>query len=315
MKIKHILKYACSWLFTALCLAEQLWLCVFLCAHFHVSLCEDEHRHQESEFAVGHTYFKCSHDNARHDADHHSHNLPEIKLQQDENGDFSLLNAGEGFDIENGTIVAVGDEKTRERVALLETKVDDLLYEPISITSFTVNPSTAEKGASVSQPYCSWKLNKKATAITLDGESVSPELGGFSLMRYNIKENTTFTLKVTDERGHSETKTATLSFMNGVYYGVSSIPETLDSAFIRTLTKTLRSNKLPSFTVNAGAGQYIWYCLPKAYGACSFTVGGFSGGFALVDTISYKNAYGHTEDYYVYRSDHESLGQTAVTVA
>ena len=89
MKIKHILKYACSWLFTALCLAEQLWLCVFLCAHFHVSLCEDEHRHQESEFAVGHTYFKCSHDNARHDADHHSHNLPEIKLQQDENGDFS----------------------------------------------------------------------------------------------------------------------------------------------------------------------------------------------------------------------------------
>ena len=44
-------------------------------------------------------------------------------------------------------------------------------------------------------------------------------------------------------------------------------------------------------------------------------VGGFSGGFALVDTISYKNAYGHTEDYYVYRSDHESLGQTAVTVA
>ena len=236
-------------------------------------------------------------------------------LYLDENGDFSLLNAGEGFDIENGTIVAVGDEKTRERVALLETKVDDLLYEPISITSFTVNPSTAEKGASVSQPYCSWKLNKKATAITLDGESVSPELGGFSLMRYNIKENTTFTLKVTDERGHSETKTATLSFMNGIYYGVSSIPTTLDSAFIRTLTKTLRSNKLPSFTVNAGAGQYIWYCLPKAYGACSFTVGGFSGGFALVDTISYKNAYGHTEDYYVYRSDHESLGQTAVTVA
>ena len=196
----------------------------------------------------------------------------------------------------------------------MKSDIADLLYEPIAITSFTVNPSTAEKGASVSQPFCSWKLNRKATTITLDGDGVSPELGSLSLMRYNIKENTTFTLVVTDERELTVTKTANLSFLNGVYYGVSSIPATMDGAFIRTLSKELRSNKKPSFTVNAGAGQYIWYCLPKAYGACSFTVGGFSGGFTLVDTISYQNAYGYTEDYYVYRSDNANLGSTSVTV-
>lgn len=235
-------------------------------------------------------------------------------LYLDENGEFSLLNAGEGFDIENGTIVAVGDEKTKERVALLETKVDDLMYEPITITSFTVKPSTAEKGYAVSEPFCRWMLNKKATTVTLDGEKILPDLGGLLLMRYNIKENTAFTLTVTDERGHSETETATLSFMNGVYYGASSIPETLDSAFIRTLSKEIRSNKKPSFTANADEGQYIWYCLPKAYGTCSFAVGGFSGGFTLVDTISYQNAYGYTEDYYVYRSDNAALGNTTVTV-
>jgi hypothetical protein len=50
-------------------------------------------------------------------------------------------------------------------------------------------------------------------------------------------------------------------------------------------------------------------------GTRSFKVGGFDGGFTLYDTISFTNASGYTEEYYVYRSDNAGLGQTSVTVS
>ena len=90
---------------------------------------------------------------------------------------------------------------------------------------------------------------------------------------------------------------------------------TLDSTFIRALSRKLIGSKLASFTANATAGKYIWYCLPKRYGTCTFSVGGFTGGFTLVDTVSFTNASGYTEDYYIYKSDNAGLGSTTVTVS
>ena len=235
-------------------------------------------------------------------------------LYLDENGDFSLLDAGEGFDIENGTIIAVGDEKTKERVRVLETKMDDLLYEPIAIGSFSVAPSMAENGSTISQITCSWKLNKTPVSLTLNAESCSVNQTSKTLNDLNVTANQSFTLKATDERNLSVTKTANLTFTNAVYYGAAEDFGTLDSTFIRSLNKTLRTNKLPTFTVNAGEGQYIWYALPKSYGNCSFSVGGFSGGFTLMDTISFSNAFAYAEEYNIYRSDYTNLGQTTVTV-
>lgn len=235
-------------------------------------------------------------------------------LYLDENGEFSLLNAGEGFDIENGTIVAVGDEKTRERVSLLETKIDDLMYEPIAITSFTVNPSTAEKGSSVSKITCAWKLNKTAEALTLNGESCSKEQTSLTLNSLSVTENRTFTLKATDERNHTATKTAALTFVNNVYSGSAPIPEAFDGTFTKKLLKTLSGNKLKSFTATAGEGEYLWYCQPKTYGTCTFAVGGFEGGFSLVNTVSLTNDSGFSETYDIYRSDYPSLGQTTVNI-
>ena len=132
--------------------------------------------------------------------------------------------------------------------------------------------------------------------------------------------NKTWTLKATDERGATATKTASLYFLNGVYYGVSNLTTVTDSSgvlstFRDTLTKSLRSGKLTSFSVSAGAGQYIYYLLPKRMGTCAFNVGGFDGGFSLIATAKLTNASGYTEDYYVYRSDNASLGQTEVKVS
>ena len=57
-------------------------------------------------------------------------------LYLNENGEFSLLETGDGFDIENGVITAVGDKETKRRVAALETQMKTLnekehLPEPI----------------------------------------------------------------------------------------------------------------------------------------------------------------------------------------
>lgn len=211
---------------------------------------------------------------------------------------------------------AAADSKTTgDRLAEIESQIADILYTPIVIKSFTNNVGTAEIGSSVKSVSLSWSTNKTPTTVALDGAVLLPEITGWGMTDLNITEDTDFTLKVIDERGTEATKTTSIVFLNGVYYGVSAEPEAYDSAFILTLTKNLRSTKRPSFTVNASAGEYIYYCLPTRLGTCAFTVGGFTGGFSLMDTISFTNASGYTEDYYVYRSDNAALGSTAVTVA
>ena len=229
------------------------------------------------------------------------------------------LDGKDGESVETDTSLSIegaaADSKaTGDRFKTIEEQIADILYEAITIKSFTNNVGTAEIGSTVTSVTLSWSFSKTPTTLTLDGESVATFLEGVAKKNLNLKANKTFTLKATDERDAVATRTTSISFLNGVYYGVSAIPATLDSAFVLTLTKELRSNKKPSFTANAGAGQYIYYCLPKRFGTCAFTVGGFTGGFTLVDTIAFTNASGYTEDYYIYRSDNAALGSTSVTV-
>lgn len=200
------------------------------------------------------------------------------------------------------------------RIKVLEDAVADLQYVEIVVGTFSASPSTAEKGSTVSSVALSWTVNKTPTALTLDGAAVDVAATSKTVTG-TFTAYKEWTLKATDERGATSSKIASLSFLNGVYYGVATEPAAYNSAFILGLTKNLRSSKLTSFSVNAGSGQYIYYCLPTWMGTCSFKVGGFDGGFSLVDTISFTNASGHTEDYYVYRSDNAGLGQTAVTVS
>lgn len=223
-----------------------------------------------------------------------------------ENGYFDNALSEDSENAVQNKIVAAEFKKINDQIA-------DILYTPITINSFTVTPSTAEIGSTVSKVALAWSLNKTPEALTLDGEDQTGN--GAELTNLAITANKSWTLKATDERGATAEKSATLSFLNGVYYGVSAEPEAYDSAFILGLTKNLRSSKLTSISVNAGAGQYIFYCLPKRFGTCSFTVGGFSGGFSLVATMQFENASGYTEEYYIYKSDNAELGSTKVTIA
>ena len=208
---------------------------------------------------------------------------------------------------------------TEKRLTDLEKAVDDINYKEIIITSFSASPSTAEMGSKVTSVALSWGVNKTPTALTLDGSALGVN-DKSKTVTGTFTANKSWKLKATDERGATAEKTASLSFLNGIYYGVSDEPNTYDSAFLldgidRGLNKTLRNSKLTSFSESAGSNEYIYYCLPKRMGTCSFKVGGFDGGFTLVDTIAFTNAFGYTEDYFIYRSDNTGLGQTTVTVS
>lgn len=204
--------------------------------------------------------------------------------------------------------VAYGDRTVKDAL-------DDLLYTAIQIISFGNNVNTVEIGSTVNTVVLNWNYNKTPKTLTLDGSELDVALKTKTIESAAIKQNKTYTLKATDERGASSQKSTNITFLNGVYYGAAAAPDTIDSAFILKLTKNLQGSKGKTFTVNATAGQNIFYAIPTRYGTPAFKVGGFDGGFGKAATIEFTNASGHTESYDVWKSDNTGLGNTTVVVA
>lgn len=212
----------------------------------------------------------------------------------------------------NDTVIApISDD-----VETLKKQMAKLTYEDIVINFFRKSiGSTYELGTKIDAVTLSWATSKAPASIKLDGSSLAPNLTGIELSNLGLINNKTWTLTVTGDYDEVVKATTSVTFLNGVYYGVSDIPEEINSKFILSLSApNLRSNKLPTFTVDAGVSEYIWYCIPSRFGSCIFTVGGFDGGFDLVATIKFTNASDHVENYDIYRSTNAALGNTTVEV-
>lgn len=210
--------------------------------------------------------------------------------------------------------VSIGKEIAENAQDIASLRAD-FEYVPIDITSISSTVTKAEMGSVINNVTISWVVNKTPKEQTLNGSEVAVNLRSVALTEQGITANKTFTVQVTDERNAADTASANINFLNGVYYGAAATPATLDSAFIRSLTKELSNTKGRTINVNAAEGKNIWYALPARLGSCNFTVGGFLGGFELVDTIPFTNASGYTESYYVYASAKTGLGETKVVVS
>ena len=205
----------------------------------------------------------------------------------------------------------------------LEQRIADLEYIPIEIVAFFLYNPLAEIGSSVASVQLSYSLSQVPAQAKLDDrtESVNTQWGVFAWSGSSmIRTNKTWTFQVADARMVQQeqwvTATATLTFTNKVLYGAAAVPTTLNDTFLNSLpTRTLSTTKIGNFSVTAGDGQYIWYALPTSYGECTFTVGGFTGGFSLISTQNHTNESGETVEYRIYRSDNANLGSTTVTVA
>lgn len=194
-------------------------------------------------------------------------------------------------------------------------------YTPMSVMSFT-GGSDHEIGETVDTVNLAWKLNKTPATLTLDGqEIVKGEDGQFPtsqpLTKQALKANKTYTLAVTDARGSKASKTTSVLFHYKRYWGVGGNPaDSVDSTFLLALAGSeLGDSKAKTFTVNAAAGQYIWYAIPHSFGTPTFKVGGFEGGFNLVKTFDHTNASGATVSYDVWQSTNAGLGNTTVNAA
>lgn len=205
----------------------------------------------------------------------------------------------------------------------LTTIIDQLLYVPLVISSFTASQSNYEKGVVLTSIQLSWSYNKAIQTQSITGPGVTSPTLTISDRSYVVtlgSLTTGFVITLTSDDVTGDTnppKTAQVSiqFMQKIYFGKAAIPGTVNSAFVLSLQSLLQPARGTSFNLSPGVSEYIWYACPVAYGLPSFTANGFSGGFDLTATISFTNASGYTESYYVFRSTNSNLGLTNVVVS
>ena len=195
------------------------------------------------------------------------------------------------------------------RVAELEAQMADVLarleaieYNDIKITSFTASPIQIEAGASA-QITLTWVVNKTSYTATINGQPVQ---GNSTTV--TVSGPTQFTLSVTD--GHStDSKQCGVTTSTRIYYGAD-----VDLSHVTQLQSIVSENKNRTFTVTAGAGKYIIYAYPKRLGLSEFWVEQFEGGFDEPVEQTITSGSGHSEVYYVYKSEQPNLGETTVEV-
>jgi len=184
---------------------------------------------------------------------------------------------------------------------------------PVDITSFTNNKNVQEIGTTVTSVILTWTINKDVTSEILDNGigSITPSLRTYT---HTDSFDVARTYGLTASDGTNvDTAFTSITFKNKKYWS-AAVDGTHNSAFILAMTNELSETFPKTFTVNAGASEYIWFAYPKRLGEVDFTVNGFTGGFEAAETVAFTNSKGFIEDYYLYRSTHANLGSTTVLV-
>ena len=263
--------------------------------------------------------------------------------------DFEQTDSSKGDYIKNKPDLKylIGDTPVSEQISKalkgVQAQIDDILYKPITISSFAISgltttgtggtftKSPVELGTTVTSVTLSWVTSKEPTKLILENETIYEKQDdidkaetSYTYNNLNLTSNKVYTLKATDERidkgeGSPASKDTTLTFCNRVCYGAAKAPTTIDSDFVMGLkTKTLSNSRTNSgVKYNASKDEYLWYCVPTRLDPCTFTdvETGLGAGLALVATIDVTNASGYTEPYYVYKSDYAGLGSLTVKVS
>lgn len=210
-----------------------------------------------------------------------------------------------------------GLSEVEARLEAIEADIADLKYVPIDITSLSNNVGTVELGSTVQDVTVSWVVNKQPVGQTVNGKEV-PVGDRSAVVAGPFASGQTFTVRAVDEREAVDQLSTSISFVNGVYYGMIDPSSDFDSVshLVLSLTRKLQSARALTFTANAGAAEQIAFALPTRYGTPVFSVGGFEGGFSLVlPEFDFTNASGYTEKYNLWLSDNPGLGSTTVKVS
>lgn len=192
----------------------------------------------------------------------------------------------------------------------MKDALDQVLYKDLVI-NLSCNPNIVEDGQQLSEIKYNWSLNKShIVSQTLDDIIIDNQLRQYTLNGPFVK-TVSKTLKVND--GTKEySASATTYFYPGLYFGTSNKEELTDSDILK-FNKKLLANRYSTVTVNADSQSYIYICIPYIYGAATFKVGGFEGGFLLLNDNYIFNRYKEIR-YRIYKSENKGLGNTTITI-
>jgi len=197
------------------------------------------------------------------------------------------------------------------------------------ITSFGLTGSTLVlAGASVVNPAFAASYNAAATAVTLtdtEGHSDVIALPGTAFVSPHTFTKTAYgaVVSFTDSANGppgtgSDTAVASITWGQNVFYGAAVDPGVYNSAFVTSLTATLKLAPAGTYAYNAGATQSCFFCTRTAFGltTANFTVNGFPFACSKVAAaVAVTNANGVVENYDVFRSDNIGLGAFSLVEA
>lgn len=208
--------------------------------------------------------------------------------------------AGSGGGGGGGPVAASQVTVTNPGYSNAQEIFDELLYVALAITSFT-GGGTYEIGATVSTVNLDWSYNKDETSQSLNQGIGSLSLGvrSYDLTGQSITTNTTYTLSASDGTTSPQASTS-ITFRPKRYWGPFA-DATPDNSEILGLSQELATGRAKSISYDCTGGRYPIYAWPTSFGALSgVTVGGLAFSDYTVSTMSFTNAQGYTQDYYVF---------------
>ena len=215
--------------------------------------------------------------------------------------------AGIHVEAKNVSYTGIYDNVDAALDALLFTKPFD------NVKKFTISPQYAEKGSIVSSVTFNYDITTDMVEkLEIDNGIGEIGIGTNSVTKSGLRltDTTKFTLTITNIKGFSDSdSSATLTFANKIYWGVSNEEITSDN-IISKLTKT--KYVLDSFAskydreleFNNGVG-YLYIALPTAIGLknSEFFVNGFNdSNWIKTGNVTFRNASGYSTKYDIFKS-------------
>lgn len=187
------------------------------------------------------------------------------------------------------------------------------LYRALVLSGVSVTPAALEMGSVLDAVTVKWTVNKVPDSVTVNGQEADPAAGQLALSGLALTADTAFTVKAADARMEAS-GTAWVRFRSRVFWGVGGA-ELADPAQLKN-TKLAADAAAAGGTVklNAGEGEYLWYCAPGSWRDPVFSVGGFEGGFGKTGTADYRMPNGETVPYALWRSEQAGLGSVTLVI-
>lgn len=196
----------------------------------------------------------------------------------------------------------------------VKTILDELQYQPLTVSYFRVggsSPMLREKGNTLTTIAFTWEYNTGVTSQSISGGiTLLPTDRSKTLSGQSITTDRTWSLTGNDGTTII-TQNVSVQFLNSLRW-IAMTEQTITSSLLHTWNSALKASLSQEFTVTAGANDYIYFAAPQSMGTAKLWIGGFEEVFTQT-SFTYVNQYGHSEAYYIYKSQNKGLGLTTVT--